>query len=393
MTDKKNLWTAVLPVMFGFFIMGFVDLVGISTNYVKTDLNMSDSLVSLISVSCFIWFFLLSIPTGFLMNRFGRKKVVLASFIVSMLALLIPVVTGDSFAGYLVAFALLGIGNTLLQVGMNPLVTEVVSAERLTGTITLGQFVKAICSFIAPIIAAACVGTAFGWKLLFPIYAAISLIATLWLWLSPVKNTPSPEAGSVSFGRTFSLLGDKTILLFFIGILVLVGADVGMGVTFPKLMMERCSLDAAHAGMGNSAYFLARTIGAFCGGLVLMRINEKNFYLVSVLVTLLGLILMLLAHQEWMLIGSVIIFGLGYSNLFSIIFSLGLKHSPDRANEVSSLLVTGIAGGALITPILGVVTDKAGTQGAAIAALAIIWIYMIAIFKSVRKTALAGQNK
>jgi fucose permease len=237
MGKNNQLFSAILPVMFGFFIMGFVDLVGISTNYVKDDLGMSDSMVSLISVSCFIWFFLLSIPTGFLMNRFGRKNVVLASFILSMVAMLIPVLTGDSFTGYLIAFAFLGIGNTLLQVGMNPLVTEVVNADKLTGTITLGQFVKAICSFLAPIIAAACAGTAFGWKLLFPIYAGITLLATLWLWLSPVKSEPVKDAGSVSFARTFSLLKDKTILLFFIAILVLVGVDVGIGVTFPKLLM------------------------------------------------------------------------------------------------------------------------------------------------------------
>ena len=387
MAHNNTTWTKVLPVMFGFFIMGFVDLVGISTNYVKNDLDMSDTLVSLISVSCFVWFFLLSIPTGFLMNRYGRKRVVLASFLVSMLALILPVITGDSFAGYLAAFALLGIGNTLLQVGMNPLVSEVVRAERLTGTITLGQFVKAVCSFLAPIIAAACVGTAFGWKLLFPIYAAVSLVATVWLWLSPVQNTTVADAQGVSFGRTFALLGDKTILLFFVAILVLVGIDVGVGVTFPKLLMERCSLDAAHAGLGNSAYFLARTVGAFCGGLVLMRLNEKNFYIVSVLVALAGLAGMLFADERWVLIASVIVFGLGYSNLFSIIFSLALKHKSDRANEVSSLLVTGIAGGALITPLLGVITDAAGGQTAGIVALIIIWIYMIAIFATVRRTA------
>jgi len=387
MSHSKTTWTRVLPVMFGFFIMGFVDLVGISTNYVKNDLGMSDTLVSLISVSCFIWFFLLSIPTGFMMNRYGRKRVVLASFLVSMLALVLPVITSDSFAGYLAAFALLGIGNTLLQVGMNPLVSEVVSPERLTGTITLGQFVKAVCSFLAPIIAAACVGTAFGWKLLFPIYAAVSLVATVWLWLSPVQNTTVADAQGVSFGRTFALLGDKTILLFFVAILVLVGIDVGVGVTFPKLLMERCSLDAAHAGLGNSAYFLARTVGAFCGGLVLMRLNEKNFYIVSVLVALAGLAGMLFAGERWMLIACVIVFGLGYSNLFSIIFSLALKHKSDRTNEVSSLLVTGIAGGALITPLLGVITDAAGGQTAGIAALIIIWVYMIAIFAAVRRTA------
>jgi len=392
MGNKKYFITAVLPVMFGFFIMGFVDLVGISTNYVKNDLGMSDSLVSLISVSCFIWFLLLSIPTGFLMNRFGRKNVVLGSFIMSMVAMLIPVVIGDSFAGYLIAFSFLGIGNTMLQVGMNPLVTEVVKADKLTGTLTLGQFIKAICSFIAPIIAAACVGTAFGWKLLFPIYAAVTLIATIWLWLSPVRSEPIKDAEKISFSRTFSLLKDKTILLFFIGILVLVGADVGMGVTFPKLLMERCGLDAAGAGLGNSAYFLARTVGAFCGGIILMKINEKNFYLVSILVVILGLCGMLFATTKALAIASVIIFGLGYSNLFGIIFSLAIKHAPERANEVSSLLVTAIAGGALITPILGVCTDVFGTQTAAVATLLVIWMYMVAIFGTVKKAATKSIN-
>ena len=385
--NKTSFWTAVLPVMFGFFIMGFVDLVGISTNYIKSDFGMSDSLVSLISVSCFIWFFLLSIPTGFLMNKYGRKNIVLLSFIVSMVAMLIPVFFGNSFAGYLIAFACLGIGNTLLQVGMNPLLSDVVSSDKLTGTINLGQFVKAVCSFLAPIIAAACVGSAFGWKLLFPIYAAITLVATVWLWLSPVKNEPVKDAESVSFKRTFSLLGDKTILLFFIAILVLVGVDVGMGVSFPKLLMERCSFDVAGAGLGNSAYFLARTIGAFCGGIILMKINEKRFYLVSILVAALGLAGMLFATAPALMIASVVVFGLGYANLFGIIFSLGLKHMPERANEVSSLLVTGIAGGALVTPLLGLVTDSTGTQIAAVVTLLVIWIYMFAIYGTVSRTA------
>ncbi|MBQ9310857.1 MAG: MFS transporter [Bacteroidales bacterium] len=387
MGKDKTLFTTILPVMFGFFIMGFVDLVGICTNYIKTDFGMSDSLVSLISVSCFIWFFLLSIPTGFLMNRYGRKNVVLWSFLVSFAAMMLPLFFGKSFAGYIIAFALLGIGNTLLQVGMNPLVSEVVSPDKLTGTINLGQFVKAVCSFLAPIIAAACVGTAFGWRLIFPIYAAISLLATLWLWLSPVKSEPVLDAQTASFGRTFSLLADKTILLFFIAILVLVGVDVGMGVSFPKLLMEKCGFDVADAGLGNSAYFLARTVGAFCGGIILMKINEKRFYLVSIAVAALGLAGMFVAKAPWLLVACVAVFGLGYSNLFGIIFSLGLKHMPEKANEVSALLVTGVAGGALITPVLGLVTDMTHTQLAAIAVLLIFWMYMLSIYGTVSKTS------
>jgi len=299
--------------------------------------------------------------------------------------MLIPLLLGNNFTGYLVAFAFLGIGNTLLQVGMNPLVSEVVAGDKLTGTLNLGQFVKAICSFLAPIIAAACAGTAFGWRFIFPIYAVITLIATIWLWLSPVKSEGVKDAERVSFGRTLSLLGDKTILLFFIGILVLVGADVGMGVSLPKLLMERCGMDVANAGLGNSAYFLARTVGAFCGGILLMKINEKRFYLVSVIVAALGLVCMLFAPASWAIIAGVVVYGLGYSNLFGIIFSLALKHMPSRANEVSSLLVTGIAGGALVTPLLGVVTDLVGTQTAAIATLIVIWLYMFAIYGTIRR--------
>ena len=387
MGKNKQFFTAVLPVMFGFFVMGFVDLVGISTNYVKDALQIGDFWSSLIAVSCFIWFALLSIPTGFLMNRFGRKNVVLASFLVSIIAMLIPLLLKDNLVSYLVAFAFLGIGNTLIQVAMNPLVSEVVSSDKLTGTITLGQFVKAVCSFLAPILAAAGVGTFFGWKLVFLIYAVVALIATVWLWLAPIKSEPVLDAERVSFGRTFSLLGDKVILLFFIAILVLVGVDVGIGVTFPKLLQERCGFDVANAGMGNSAYFLARTVSAFCGGLILMKINEKNFYLVSILIASAGLVGMMLAQGPWLIISAVVVFGLGYANLFSIIFSLALKHAPERSNEVASLLVTGIAGGALVTPLLGAVTDAAGTQTAAIITILALWVYMVAILGVVSKTA------
>jgi len=383
--SDKSFFKTVLPVMFGFFIMGFVDVVGISTNYVKSELGMSDTLLSLISVSCFIWFFLLSIPTGFLMNKYGRKNVVLASFIVSVLAMMIPVVLKDSFAGYLVAFAFLGISNTLLQVSLNPLVSDVVASDKLTGTLTLGQFVKAICSFIAPILAAAFVGTAFGWKLLFPLFAAVSLVATIWLWASPVRNEPVADAGKLSFGRTFSLLKDKTILLFFVAILVLVGVDVGVNVSFPKLLSERFGFDAAQAGIGNSYYFLARTVGAFCGGLLLMKINEKRFYIISSAIALLGLVGVVFAGSSVLAFVFVAVFGLGYSNLFGIVFSLALKHSPDRSNEISSLLVTGIAGGAVVTPVLGVVTDGFGSQTAGIVALLVFWTYMLLIYKTVSR--------
>ena len=304
--------------MFGFFVMGFVDIVGITTSYVKNDFShLTDTMVNLISLSCFLWFLVLSIPTGMLMNRIGRKKTVLLSFAFHVLAMCLPLVAYD-FTAILIAFALIGIGNTLLQVSLNPLVTDVVANDKLTGTLTLGQFVKAVSSFLGPILAAWVTGSFFGWKMIFPVYAGLSLLALIWLWLTPIQEKQQ-ERKNISFKVTLELFKDKYILAFFIGILVLVGVDVGINMTFPKFLMERCDLPLTDAGMGNSVYFFARTVGAFLGGILLMKYSESKFYIYSVWIALAGLILMTISTNLWFILGCVAVFGIGYANLFSII--------------------------------------------------------------------------
>lgn len=389
--QKSNSKFAVLPVMFGFFIMGFVDIVGVATSYVKADFaGMDDKVSGLISLSCFLWFLILSIPTGMLMNRIGRKKTVVVSFAITALAMLIPVLKYD-FAFVLVAFAMLGIGNTMLQVALNPLVTNVVSAEKLTGTITLGQFIKAMSSFLGPILAAMFAGSVWGWKAIFPVYAAVTVLAMAWLAVSPIQEQLI-EKSEITFARTFSLLRDKYIVLFFIGILVLVGVDVGMGVTFPKLLQERCSLPLEKAGMGNSVYFLARTVGAFLGGVVLMRFSASKFFTASSCLALVSLVGLIFSRNLTMILFFVALFGLGYANLFSIIFSLSMQKMPQKTNEVSALLIVGVSGGAVLPPLLGVITDTFGTQGPALITLAIVWVYMVALIPFVRNVRPSGNE-
>lgn len=389
--QKSNSKFAVLPVMFGFFIMGFVDIVGVATSYVKADFaGMDDKVSGLISLSCFLWFLILSIPTGMLMNRIGRKKTVVVSFAITALAMLIPVLKYD-FAFVLVAFAMLGIGNTMLQVALNPLVTNVVSAEKLTGTITLGQFIKAMSSFLGPILAAMFAGSVWGWKAIFPVYAAVTVLAMAWLAVSPIQEQLI-EKSEITFARTFSLLRDKYIVLFFIGILVLVGVDVGMGVTFPKLLQERCSLPLEKAGMGNSVYFLARTVGAFLGGVVLMRFSASKFFTASSCLALVSLVGLIFSRNLTMILFFVALFGLGYANLFSIIFSLSMQKMPQKTNEVSALLIVGVSGGAVLPPLLGVITDTFGTQGSALITLAIVWVYMVALIPFVMNVRPSGNE-
>lgn len=381
---KKNSLKVILPVMFGFFIMGLVDIIGISTSYIKNDFpDLTDGVANLISLSCFFWFFLLSVPTGMLMNRIGRKRTVLLSFFCTALAMLVPLID-YSFTFMLVAFSLVGIGNTLLQVSVNPLVTNVVTSDKVTGVLTLGQFTKAICSLIGPILAAAFIGSTMGWKTIFPVFAALSLVAFVWLAWAPVEEEQKSNDSQPSIKQTFSLFGDPMIVAYFIGIAVLVGVDVGINVTFPKLLMERSQLSLAEAGMGNSVYFFARTVGAFLGGMILLKFSDRKFYILSTCLALCGLLLLFASTNVWYQLACIALFGLGYSNLFAIVFSRALRRAPDRANEVSALLIAGLVGGAILPPLVGWLVDITTTQLTAVAAIAVVWLYMLWLVRKVK---------
>jgi fucose permease len=380
---KNNSLLKILPVMFGFFIMGFVDIIGIATNYVKQDFpELTDSMANLLSLSCFLWFLIFSVPTGLLMNKIGRKKTVLLSFIIQIIALFIPVISYNFYV-ILLVFTAIGIGNTILQVSLNPLVTDVVNGGKLTGTLTLGQFIKSISSFLGPIFAGWASGTVWGWKYIFPIYALTSLIASVWLLLTPIPETKAQDK-TVSAKETFAILRDKYILYFFIGILVLVAVDVSINISFPKLLMEKCNLELKEAGLGNSVYFFARMLGAFAGGILLMKYSDRKFFACSVFLALLGLIIMIPANNLWVILAGVVILGLGYANLFSIIFSLSLKKIPSKANEISALLIMGVSGGAILPPILGIITDYTHKQWVAILVIAVVWLYLVWLIKKIK---------
>lgn len=370
----------IFPVMFGFFIMGFIDIIGISSSYVKSDFTLNDSLANAISFSCFLWFLLVSIPTGMLMNKIGRKKTVLLSYVFTFMGMWMPWFS-YSFTVVMVAFALIGIGNAMVQVALNPLVTNVVSREKLTGTLTIGQFVKAISSFLGPILSSWFAVLFFDWRYIFILYAVTTLLSGIWLWLVPIHENPADNTRVISFKETVSLLKDKRILYMFIGILVLVGVDVGINTTLPKYLMEKCGMELNEAVLGNSVYFFIRTVSAFLGGILLMKGPEYKFFKYSVWVSFAGLFLLTCSHSLMTILVCIVLFGMGYANLFSILFSLALKVIPEKANEISSLLIVGVSGGAVITPLLGVLSDVFDTQSVAVMFLGLIWLYMIWMIK------------
>lgn len=372
---KNNKLILLLPVIFTFFTMGFVDLVGIATNYIKNDFELSDTMANLMPAMVFFWFFIFSVPTGMLMNKIGRRKTVLLSLVVTLLSLLIPIIN-YSFPTMLIAFSFLGIGNTLMQVSLNPLVSNIVSGERLASSLTFGQFVKAIASFVAPIIAAWALIKFGDWKLLFLIFAVVAVIAAIWLFFTKIEEKPV-EGKQSTFAECFALLGDKTILLLFLGIMAHVGTDVGVNTTAPKLLIERLGMPLSEAGYATSVYFLFRTIGSFSGAFILARFSSKSFFWISILMMLAAVVALYFSYSAMAIYVCIALIGFGNSNVFSIMFSQALQHLPQRSNEISGLMIMGLAGGAVFPLLMGILSDAMGSQIGAVIVLTFLVAYFL----------------
>ncbi len=372
---NKTSYSKLLPVLFGFFIMGFVDVVGISTSYVKQDFKLDDAVANLLPMMVFLWFAVLSTPTGLMMNRLGRKKTVLISMVFTFAAMLIPLVA-YKFTTVLIAFALLGIGNTILQVSLNPLLTNVIRSDMLTSSLTLGQFIKAIASFLGPIIAGVAAATLGNWKYIFPIFAFVTLVSSLWLLLTPIPEEETYTSTS-SFSECFGLLKDRTILMLFLGILFVVGVDVGLNTTVPKFLMERCLIPLDKAGLGTSLYFAARTLGTFGGAILLIKLSSRKFFIVSMGIGIVAMVVMLLISNLWGILTMIFVLGLTVASVFSIIFSMALQRKPDRANEISGLMIMGVAGGAIFPVLMGLASDSTGTQASGLLILLFALVYLL----------------
>jgi len=364
--------------------MGFVDAVGIAANYIKKDFALTDTVAGFLPMMVFLWFFIFSVPTGLLMNRIGRKKTVLLSLAIQIVALIIPVIAYN-FTVMLIAFALIGIGNTIIQVSLNPLLSNVVSPEKLTGSLTLGQFIKAISSFLGPIIAAFFARSFGSWELMFPMYAGITLLSSIWLIVTPIEEVPVTGKTS-TFVECLSLLGNRDILLFFLGILTVVGIDVGLNITAPKILQERTAMSLESASYAISLYFVFKTLGAFSGSIILSLFSAKRFYIISAVAALIAVAGLVFASNQYLLYVLIALTGFACANMFSIIFSFALRRLPEKSNEISGLMIMGVAGGGLFSMLMGVSSDVAGAQWGAVVILLLCCVYQLFLSMVVKDT-------
>ncbi|MBR0524970.1 MAG: MFS transporter [Prevotella sp.] len=360
-------------VLFSFFVMGFCDIVGISSDYAREAFGWSQGMAGLLPSMVFVWFLFLSVPVGIKMNKWGRKNTVLLGMVVTIVGMMIPLI-GTSWS-CLIGYAALGIGNAILQVSENPLIKNVVTDEKiLTSSLTAGQVVKAVSSFCGPFVMLLAVNVFGGgdkhyWYLAFPILGFITLLSALWLILSPIEREPI-EKTNVTVGETFALLKNPTILLLFFGIFFAVAIDVGTNFVSSKIMINRYGWSVAEAGMAPQVYFICRTIGAFLGVFLMTKVSDMVYYRWNIILCIVVIVSLAFIQlpETWALaqIGAI---GFLCSCIFPIIYSMAVQAEPDKANLISGLMITAVAGGGAATPFIGFATDAAGTITAGVCVL------------------------
>jgi fucose permease len=357
---KKINPIVVTPVLISFFVVSFIDLVGTGVDELKQDSNTPQYILQLIPFVALIWFFLLSVPVGVWQDRAGKKKVLNYGILITVAGLLVPIL-GNTLPVILLAFALLGIGNTILQVSANPLLVDVVPANRASSFLSFSQFIKSLGSMVGPFFAGMLgpwLANLFGddspgaWR--YGLYA-FALIAILsWAWLSLVKIEESkPDRAPATMNSCFKLLGNRFILLMVLGIFVVVGIDVAINSNIGTFLSGKLGVGDEAAKYAKSLYFLAKMVGTFIGALLLTRLHAGKFFLGSGILLFLALLVLAFTPSEssaWVII---FIVSLGASNIFPLIFSITVGKFPDRANEISGLMMMAISGGAVIPFLVG----------------------------------------
>jgi fucose permease len=391
MARKNNLF-ASFPVFLAFLCMGFGDVVGPLTGLIKEEFQLSNFMAQMIPFMGFLMFGVLSIPLGIAQDRFGRRSILSAGLIIALLGLSIPYINGfDAFGAILMGILLLGAGASFLQVSGNPLMRDVSDEGKYSRNLSLGQFVKAIGSLSGALIPLAAVNYwGKDWKILFPVYSMVLLLTAIWMLSTRVVEKNREKQVLATFSSCLSLLKNPFVLAMVTGIFLYVGAEVSLSSGLPIFLQDSFQVDLQRFGLlGTLFFFIALTLGRFAGAMILNWISPLMFLKLSVAVALSGFAGLFFGTQS-LAIAGIFLIGLGFANIFPLIFSITVDRFPDRGNELSGLMVTAIVGGALIPLVMGLVADQINTRFALIVPLVCtLYILTVAFSRKSKKTAAA----
>ncbi len=373
MTIKKIQRSKLFPVFLSFIVMGFVDIIGVATGYIKKDFELTDFVVQFLPMMVLLWFFVLSVPAGILQDKYGKRNMLNIGMVIQAIGLGLPFIH-YSFGMMFASFILLGIGNTIIQVSANPLLQDVSPAKKLASYLSTSQFIKAMVSFAGPLIATF-LATRFGdWKLVFAVYGITSILAAIWLSMTPIEES-KPDRKPASFASCFGLLKNRFVAFMALSIFLIVGAEVAINTNIANILIAKYGITLEKAVLGISVFFAGETIARLLGAIILNWIKPRIFLLLTSLLSLIGVVGIFFAPTNTVAFVTIFLTGMGIGNMFPIIFSLALEKMPDRSNEISGLLIMAVSGGAVIPLVMGFVSTTVGP----IASISVVGVCMLYI--------------
>ncbi|MBQ6327723.1 MAG: MFS transporter [Kiritimatiellae bacterium] len=374
--------SALWPMLAGFFVMGFGDIIGTVMNQVKAECAAhADEISWLMPIFAYVWFLVISIPTGVMSGRIGRRNAVLVSLAVTVAAMAVPLfANAERWYLYVVAFALVGIGNTIIQAALPALMSNVVEPSQLASRISLGQFVKAVCAALTPVFVYVTASAMGNWKLLFPLYGALTVGAAIWLCLAdiPDERIQTSQTPQTSFSGCLAMLKEPYVAAMTAGILFSVGADVGFSVAIPEYLKNVFKVDKDLAGMGPTVYFVAKTAAAFAGAIVFARISAAKCFSWFMGLGLVATAAIPFVSTPFAFLAIVAFVALLTANSFGMCMALAIERFPAKANEISSLMVMAIVGGGIVSAALGAAQSAFGSVGI-VATLGVCLAYLFGL--------------
>ena len=347
-----------LPIFLAFLVMGITDAMGPMSDAVKNQYQLSNVVATLLPFFALIAFAIFSVPGGVLAARIGKKNLMLLGLGMSTAALLLPSVVAPGFALLLASIFVFGVGTTFLQVAGNPIMRDVSAPGAYSRNLSFAQGIKGIGSaasaYLVSAVTALGLFVSMGWRGSFPIFCILMAIAFVLVATLKIEETKADVPPSI--GSSLGLLKEPVFALAVLGIFLYVGAEVCMG-RFLKPTLAGFGLPDDKASLfGPTAFYLLLTIGRLVGGAVLTVISPRNFFRISALLGLLGGIALTLGTKSLTLAG-VALTGLGFANIWPMLFSITVEEKPERASELSGLMCMAIAGGAVIPLLMGQLVD------------------------------------
>ncbi|MBP7707333.1 MAG: MFS transporter [Candidatus Aminicenantes bacterium] len=365
----------VVLVMLTFFVISLVtNVIGAINPDVGQSFGLSLTSVGLLAFAFFVAYGVMSIPSGMLVERFREKPVMLAAFGLALAGALF-ISLWPSYPVFLLSLFLIGAGFAALQVVINPLLRVSGGEEHYAFNSVLAQLVFGGASFLSPFIYSyfvrnigrpraeskpliglmtRLVGPGLAWVSVYWVFAAVLLlmVAVLSLVRFPVVVRKDEERAG-AWATHKSLFRDRTVVLFFLGIMAYVGTEQGVSFWISKFLKTYHGLDPQTVGASRVALFwLLMTVGGVLGLVLLKVMDSRKVLLGFTAAALVFLTLALFGPAAWALVMFPLM-GFAASVMWPVIFSLALNSVPSHHGSFSGILCTGIIGGALMPPLIG----------------------------------------